>query len=251
MIWPVRALVICAFVSIAPVVLAPNRQSFIANALAGLLTGIVVVWLASRIGRKCEKLSSAYPVAAQRVGMAIYVVSIALTVICLGFAAFAAYSGAGRELVIVPVSTSIIYWAAGWGLYRSLTYGRSMPVARKRVEIAGDPPFRTDGNTSATKLSAFTSRRHKKIALSLAIVGALASPFVFRTYKASPLYAVWVPLTPQQKENLAASLQASNDCRSETSIVLDVVCSLNKERFELGGEYEYHPDWLKLLFGLQ
>ena len=45
--------------------------------------------------------------------------------------------------------------------------------------------------------------RQWKIALSLAVVGALAAPFAFRTYKARPWYSVSVPLTAQEKEKLA------------------------------------------------
>jgi hypothetical protein len=88
--------------------------------------------------------------------------------------------------------------------------------------------------------------RRWKIALSLAIVGALAAPFVFRAYKARPTYSVWVPLTSQEKETLASSLQSSNFCRRETgSIVVDFVCRREKEKFEQGGDYEYRSDWQK------
>lgn len=246
MVWLVRTLVVSAFVLDAPIILAPNRHSLIANALSGLLTGVFVVWLASRIGRRCEKLRSVYPVAAQRVGIAIYVIGIVLATICFGLAAFAAYAAAGRELVVVSASMSMVYWAAAWGLYRSLTYGASTPIARKPVATADELPPRTEG-ASTSKLSAFTNRRHKKIALSLAIVGALASPFVFRTHNAQPSYAVWVPLTPQQREELAAVVQKSDDCQRETSIVRGYFCTRDKERFELGGEYEYRTDWLKYL----
>jgi len=91
-------------------------------------------------------------------------------------------------------------------------------------------------------------RRQWKIALSLAIVGALAAPFVFRTYNARPTYS-----SAQEKENLAVSLQNSNYCQRETTldanaivdVVADFLCYKNKEKFELGGHYEYHPDWLK------
>jgi hypothetical protein len=46
--------------------------------------------------------------------------------------------------------------------------------------------------------------RQWKIALSLAVVGALAAPFAFGTYKARPTYSVRVPLTAQEKEAAAA-----------------------------------------------
>jgi hypothetical protein len=49
--------------------------------------------------------------------------------------------------------------------------------------------------------------RQWKIALSLAVVGALAAPFAFRTYKAYPLYSVRVPFTAQDKEEYAKKLE--------------------------------------------
>jgi hypothetical protein len=54
--------------------------------------------------------------------------------------------------------------------------------------------------------------RQWKIALSLAVVGALAAPFAFGTYEAQPTYSVWVPLTAQEKENLANFLR-TDDCK--------------------------------------
>jgi hypothetical protein len=48
----------------------------------------------------------------------------------------------------------------------------------------------------------------RKIALSLAIVGALAAPFIFRTYKANPRFEEFVPLTAEQRERTEATLQA-------------------------------------------
>lgn len=70
-------------------------------------------------------------------------------------------------------------------------------------------------------------------------VGALAAPFIFRTYKARPTYSAWVPLTAQEKENLARSLKNSNYCKGEISVVVDFICYHDKEKYELGGEYKY------------
>ena len=50
-------------------------------------------------------------------------------------------------------------------------------------------------------------------ALSLAVVGALAAPFTFGTYKARPVSSVWVPLTAHDKEQRANYLD-TNDCKS-------------------------------------
>ena len=55
-------------------------------------------------------------------------------------------------------------------------------------------------------------------------------------------------LTTREKENLAVSLQNSNYCRRKTgNDVIDFLCYDDKEKFERGGDYEYHPDWLEYL----
>jgi hypothetical protein len=55
--------------------------------------------------------------------------------------------------------------------------------------------------------------RQWKIALSLAVVGALAAPFAFGTYKTRPTHLVWVPLTAHEKEQRAYYLD-TDDCKS-------------------------------------
>jgi len=91
------------------------------------------------------------------------------------------------------------------------------------------------------------SRRSRKIALSLAIVGALASPFAFGTYKARPTYLVWVSLTAQERANRSAYLQ-TNDCRIGTDDFLTrILCDRARRELELGGDYEDHPDLSKYL----
>ncbi len=90
--------------------------------------------------------------------------------------------------------------------------------------------------------------RQWKIALSLALVGSLAAPFVFRTYKVRPTYSVFIPFTANQKENLASYVQNSNNCQdTASSLVEDFVCRHSKERLDQGGDYESHPDLLKYL----
>jgi hypothetical protein len=69
-------------------------------------------------------------------------------------------------------------------------------------------------------------RRQWKIALSLAIVGVLAAPFVFRTYKFRPTYP-------------AAALQKSFQCRESRSI-----CEYNLRR---DVEHERRFDPLKYI----
>jgi hypothetical protein len=55
-----------------------------------------------------------------------------------------------------------------------------------------------------------------KIAISLAVVGAIAAPFVFHTYEADVTgYYVGVigPLTAQHKEDLTAYVRKLNNCK--------------------------------------
>jgi hypothetical protein len=46
--------------------------------------------------------------------------------------------------------------------------------------------------------------RQRKIAISLAVIGAIAAPFVFRTYKMDPVLWRVVPFTTEGKEKAAA-----------------------------------------------
>ena len=118
--------------------------------------------------------------------------------------------------------------------------------------VARLPIKRPEGQ--ARRISSRTSRRGTehvpladgrgrlwKIALSLAIVGALAAPFAFRTYKARLTYPTFVRLTVQEREKLAAILQDPNYCKSN-----DVICP-EKGRYLLGGYYESYPHWVEYL----
>ena len=71
-----------------------------------------------------------------------------------------------------------------------------------------------------------------KIALSLAVVGAVAAPFVFGTWKARPLHDVVVPLTSEVKERFVAYLERTNNCKDASSKNL---CEYEKRNFEQGG----------------
>jgi hypothetical protein len=46
--------------------------------------------------------------------------------------------------------------------------------------------------------------KQRKIAISLAVVGAIAAPFAFRTYKMDPVLWTVVPYTTEQKEKVTA-----------------------------------------------
>jgi hypothetical protein len=69
--------------------------------------------------------------------------------------------------------------------------------------------------------------RQWKIALSLAVVGGLAAPFAFRTYKADPTYLLVVPLTAHEKEQFANYLR-TDDCDSFDDLITRFFCDDSK-----------------------
>ncbi|MBR0705403.1 hypothetical protein [Bradyrhizobium liaoningense] len=242
MVWLVRTLVVIVFALDGPIFLAAtNRHSVVLNIIIGLLTGLVVVWLSSMVGKT---IRGNYSQGARRIGIALYLVGASIAVLSLGFAAFAVYAGSSRGFIVVLASISIIYWAAGWGLYRSLVPNAdNRPVDRKDGETPDALVSRTDWAAFAT----VGTGRLRKIALSLAVLGALAAPFAFGTYKARPTYSVWVPLTAQQKENLADRFEGSDPCRREIDALNKIVCNRLREQYQQGGDYEYYPDLPKYL----
>jgi hypothetical protein len=114
-----------------------------------------------------------------------------------------------------------------------------------------------------------------KIALSLAIIGALAGPFVFRTYRLEPTYEILVALTAEEKESIAAELRKTNDCQvlrerwarkreiiisdidqpavitstmlSDNDYLRKVGCEMELEKFQAGGQHETYFDSSKYL----
>ena len=52
-----------------------------------------------------------------------------------------------------------------------------------------------------------------KVAISLAVVGALAAPFIFDTWEAMPEKEVWVPLTEHHRQELENYKKALNSCK--------------------------------------
>jgi hypothetical protein len=122
----------------------------------------------------------------------------------------------------------------------------------------------------------FTLRRHfehgppvkqRKIAISLAVVGAIAAPFVFHTNKARPIAHGWVPLTAEEKAAIAGKLKETNNCQTYddqlNEALRDVVdphkrteiilrngggsCQWDRGRLEAGGDFGNYPDTLKYL----
>jgi len=106
---------------------------------------------------------------------------------------------------------------------------------------------------SKTSPAAPTGRlRQWKIALSLAVVGALAAPFVFRTYKERPISAAFVqPLTAKEKKERAdyletndcvASFDASTDERFSCVVETEIFKKTIQKELETGKRAEWHAD---------
>ena len=95
--------------------------------------------------------------------------------------------------------------------------------------------------------AAFGRMRQRKIALSLAIVGALAAPYAFGTYKEPRVYLVSVPLTAHEKEQRANYLD-TGDCKSfDDDPYVELLCDLYGENFKLRRKAELErgtrPEW--------
>src|SRR5258705_3286536 len=52
-----------------------------------------------------------------------------------------------------------------------------------------------------------------KTTVSLAIVGAIAAPFVFGTWQPRSNAQTWIALTPERRANLLARMESSKNCR--------------------------------------
>jgi hypothetical protein len=87
--------------------------------------------------------------------------------------------------------------------------------------------------------------RQWKIALSLAVVGALAAPFVFRTYKIRPpSVQTWVPMSEEVKAGVIAYMKRTNGCQNfvdqANSPALDS-CRFEQKALDDGGSYGSRP----------
>ena len=137
-----------------------------------------------------------------------------------------------NKLWILDATSLSLYWVA------------RLPIARAPYRS----PLALRDKAERAPTAHNRNKRPQKIALSLAIVGAIAAPFAYGTYKARPTYSVWVPLTAQEKENLAFHLQRDEFCVKDSgNLNRDIVCRLNRDTFYRGGRNEYHPDLLKYL----
>ncbi len=104
-----------------------------------------------------------------------------------------------------------------------------------------------------------------KVALSLAILAAIAAPFVTHTVRMRPTTETWIPLTQDEKERISAELSKTSNCRTLSEqfdakksmsnkpsvedfmdvISRDSICRDQLKSLELGGYVESHPSILK------
>lgn len=96
--------------------------------------------------------------------------------------------------------------------------------------------------------------RQWKIAVSLAVVGAIAAPLIFHTYKARPQVHGFLPLTAERKKEITAYLARLNNCRDFETIPMDKLPPEADDCFKMrgllrNGEYYSHlsvPKYLAL-----
>src|SRR5580693_4446141 len=93
--------------------------------------------------------------------------------------------------------------------------------------------------------------KQRKIAISLAVVAAIAAPFVSRAYKAQPVSKTWVPLTAEAKANIAAALGNCPTAEDHLNKLRElgvkpsfedispvVLCDMERGELRDGGEYK-------------
>lgn len=132
-------------------------------------------------------------------------------------------------LWLLDMTSMSLYWVA------------RLPIRRPKEQSSPEALRRDVERSVSNRLATIRNRRQWKIALSLAVVGALAGPFVFGTYNVGPTYSAWVPLTAQQKANLAAFIQGT--CQRRPVYVQGVdICPMSRDEYEQGGDYEHRSD---------
>jgi hypothetical protein len=87
--------------------------------------------------------------------------------------------------------------------------------------------------------------QHWKIALSLAVVGAVAAPFVFHTNKADP--RTWKPITAEERSYILRYLKETNNCQTESNDIAKGACNLSRYELESGDSGKTQLDLPKYL----
>jgi hypothetical protein len=114
-------------------------------------------------------------------------------------------------------------------------------------------------------LSGAFAMKQWKLALSLAILGAIVAPFVTQTVRMRPSTETWIPLTQDEKERISAEMSKTSNCRAISEdfdakktmgikpsvedfmdvISRDSTCRDQLKSLELGGYVESHPSLFK------
>jgi|ERR1700730_6666176 hypothetical protein len=150
---------------------------------------------------------------------------------------------ASTGLLIVSIFFGHKFWA--WDATQmSLYWVARLPIERPSRQTSRISPTRRPERPVFVPVARNGGRRRQwKIALSLAIVGAVAAPFIFRTYNANTTHKIFVPLTAEETENLARfSYECQRLAAKRELADSDVVRAMNCRRYEQGGDYEYYPD---------
>jgi hypothetical protein len=81
--------------------------------------------------------------------------------------------------------------------------------------------------------------RQWKIAISLAIVGAIAAPFISGTWQNSTTRRDWVPITEDQANKASVFVKATNNCRTfdDPKEYDQIVCHILADQLRDGGTY--------------
>lgn len=92
--------------------------------------------------------------------------------------------------------------------------------------------------------------RHRKIAVSLAVIGAVAAPFITGTAKMRPVSETCVPITEDEEKRLTDYLKEENYCvgpKFENNFAARYVCREDLKTLYRSAKYEAYPSLLKYL----
>jgi hypothetical protein len=113
------------------------------------------------------------------------------------------------------------YWICSLALAVAAYHGTKQYVERKRSEADGPPP---EGDALLGS-SRITSMKQRKIAISLAVVAAIAAPFALGTYAKphDPKTETWVPFSKEEQERIRLVLAETNNCQTDLDRVYQII----------------------------
>ena len=85
--------------------------------------------------------------------------------------------------------------------------------------------------------------KHRNIALLLAVVAAMASPFLFGTWQPRANAQQWIALTPELRAGIVAKLESSKNCRYfETQVEARDVLGLKVDSNDIRDAVQCHRE---------